>query len=149
MKKPTTERELAQLHLMEVMAGFTLACILTLIFLENLHWSGKLALCVFVISFPAHVAAYLLFKSNYVREFSMNLIAFGSYTSVAGFIFMLANTYWPAAIAFTVSAVAVGVISDRHVRRAEARAGTLGQSPTPVPSGTQPNPLSSTDTVDS
>jgi hypothetical protein len=95
----------------DAIAGFDFGCILTLTFTHPLYDSGKIALCLFAISLPSIVISRIGYWHVGQRKPVLGKlhvfveVLAGQLLSVVGFGFMLWQTYWLAAVTFSVAVV--------------------------------------------
>lgn len=132
------------------MAGFSVACLLTLTLLPPpLSLARRISACFFSVAIPLLVAsrlAWVLWDDEppepTVLNFSQRLRLFGYVSAIIGFSSLLAELYWLASLLFVagVVALAISVLRNKfraeHEKASQDTSGPASDSHVDGPSGT-------------
>ena len=107
-------------HMMEVCAGFALACILTLAFMGPLRWAGKVSLSAFVVALPLLVTARIAIHDEDIECWPTVFFFCGLGIAIVAFALLLWEVFPIAAGLFVLATLGMYVyfvsqIKDKQV----------------------------------
>ena len=92
------------IQILEIMVGFSVACMLTLAFMGNLRFAGKLSLCAFALALPVLIALRIdtghlvLGEPSVFRQFTFAVEVWAHVLAVVGFCALLWEVFWVASV---------------------------------------------------
>jgi hypothetical protein len=93
----------------EVLAGFSVACLLTLMLMPApLNIREKIATCLFAIGLPLQISARVVMEGesdSRAWKRTADLRIWANLLVVSGFGFFLSAIYWPASVLYVIAAI--------------------------------------------
>jgi hypothetical protein len=110
-----------RIHTVEALAGFCLACILTLAFMSPLSAIGKWSFCIFSAAFPIFVLTRIQLRNpRPLGTLVDNMLLGAAVASAFALILLVWSVYWLAAVLLFASGVTALAIIFRASRTAKA-----------------------------